>query len=80
MKNSLNWWYLTYALVSFCGLAWAVYVIRTEVTELGDLIGMGVVGAVCLIFGVFSLVMGFFEKRIMKVMYGEFSNRNPWGM
>lgn len=79
MKSRIHWLLLLLAIVMFGGLAWVIYIIRTEVTQFGDLIGLGVVGAICLIFGVFLTILAFFEERIMKAMHGDFSNRNPWG-
>lgn len=79
MKD-INWFHLVMFVVLSCGFGWVVYIIRTEVTELGDLVGLGVVAALCLFFGLFSLIMAFFEKKMMRAMYGEFSNRNHRGV
>lgn len=79
MGKRINWFHFAMFVVLFCGLGWVIHVIRTEVTELGDLVGLGIVGVLCLIFGVFSFIMTFFEDRLLKFMYGDFSNRNPWG-
>lgn len=38
-----------------------------------------ILGGLSSLVGIGFVAMGFFEERIMKAMYGDFSNRNPWG-
>lgn len=72
----INWFHLV-----FCIFLWgAAGVIVHELMEMPKADTHGILlAAIFSAFGFYSFIMAFFEPAIMRLMYGEFSNRNPWG-
>ncbi|EBY9763973.1 hypothetical protein D5W64_12740 [Salmonella enterica subsp. enterica serovar Saintpaul] len=44
-----------------------------------DLVALTIISIVMTITGCWLLFITFFEDWLLRKMYGEFSNRNPWG-
>lgn len=61
------------------GVYVAVILLIGTPVDSGELIA-GIIMTVSLIpIGLFLLALGLWEEKILKWMYGDFSNRNPWG-
>lgn len=73
---------IIYLLSIMVGTAsgWVVWMINTD-PRIGhdERIVLWVLAVVLALFSLWSFVLEAFGDRILKKMYGEFSNRNPWG-
>ena len=67
--------------VAVCAVLWGgVYWVVSKLIEMPVADPQGIIIAAILAgFGFIAFLLAFFEPAIMRLMYGEFSNRNPWG-
>lgn len=80
MKITPNWIMIVLGIILAFGCAWAVWIIYNDsrVTP-NDAVGLWVLASICGVFSLIAIVGELFGGRILKAMYGDFSNRNPWG-
>lgn len=72
----ISWFYLLLCIFLWGGTYWVVReLIHMQVADPQGI----VIAAVLSGFGFVTTLLAFFEPAIMRLMYGEFSNRNPWG-
>lgn len=71
--------YLLATIVAF-GSGWSVWVIYND-PRVGpdDVFMLWLLAIVLALFSLYGFISELWGDRILKAMYGEFSNRNPWG-
>lgn len=74
--------FIMYALATIvaCGSGWVVWIIYNDpLVGPNDRILLWILAVVLALFSLWTFVTETFGDWILKKMYGEFSNRNPWG-
>lgn len=66
-----------FLLACASGIGYCLYI--GDYANQTDFVGLTIISVIMGILGIYMLVLTFFEDWMLRKMYGEFSNRNPWG-
>lgn len=66
-----------FLLACATGISYCLY--TGDYSSRTDFVGLIIISIIMGILGIYMLFLTFFEDWMLRKMYGEFSNRNPWG-
>lgn len=66
-----------FLLACASGISYSLYI--GDYSGRTDFVGLIIISVIMTIIGCWLLLLTFFEDWMLRKMYGEFSNRNPWG-